>query len=67
MVESSRLEDLRPRVQKDPASIAFAQLAEAWRRANTAHADRSLPLKVAPENLDVVHEPRVSAIHVARA
>jgi Flp pilus assembly protein TadD len=33
MVESSRLEDLRRRVQKDPASIAFAQLAEECRRA----------------------------------
>ena len=33
MVESSRLEDLRRRVQKDPASIAFAQLAEECRRS----------------------------------
>ena len=33
MAESSRLEDLRRRVQKDPASIAFAQLAEECRRA----------------------------------
>ena len=29
----SRLEDLRRRVEKDPASIAFAQLAEEYRRA----------------------------------
>jgi tetratricopeptide (TPR) repeat protein len=29
----SRIEDLRRRVQKDPASIAFAQLAEEHRRA----------------------------------
>jgi tetratricopeptide (TPR) repeat protein len=28
-----RIEDLRRRVQKDPASIAFAQLAEEYRRA----------------------------------
>jgi tetratricopeptide (TPR) repeat protein len=33
MAESSRIEDLRRRVQKDPASIAFAQLAEELRRA----------------------------------
>jgi tetratricopeptide (TPR) repeat protein len=30
---SSRLEDLRRRVQQDPSSIAFAQLAEEYRRA----------------------------------
>src|ERR1700680_382804 len=33
MADHSRLEDLRRRVQKDPASIAFAQLAEECRRA----------------------------------
>jgi hypothetical protein len=33
MAESSRIEDLRRRIQKDPASIAFAQLAEELRRA----------------------------------
>lgn len=33
MLESSRLENLRRRVQEDPASIAFAQLAEECRRA----------------------------------
>jgi tetratricopeptide (TPR) repeat protein len=33
MVDHSRLEDLRRRVQKDPASIAFAQLAEECRRS----------------------------------
>lgn len=33
MAESSRLDDLRRRVEKDPASIAFAQLAEELRRA----------------------------------
>jgi tetratricopeptide (TPR) repeat protein len=31
--ENPRLEELRRRVQKDPASIAFAQLAEEHRRA----------------------------------
>jgi tetratricopeptide (TPR) repeat protein len=31
--EPSRIEDLRRRIQKDPASIAFAQLAEEHRRA----------------------------------
>ena len=33
MSDTSRIEDLRRRVQKDPASIAFAQLAEELRRA----------------------------------
>jgi len=33
MADSQRIEDLRRRVQKDPASIAFAQLAEEYRRA----------------------------------
>ena len=33
MTDSSRIEDLRRRVQQDPASIAFAQLAEEYRRA----------------------------------
>ena len=32
-MDNSRIEDLRRRVQKDPASIAFAQLAEEHRRA----------------------------------
>jgi len=31
--DNSRIDDLRRRVQKDPASIAFAQLAEECRRA----------------------------------
>jgi tetratricopeptide (TPR) repeat protein len=33
VAELSRLEDLRRRVQQDPSSIAFAQLAEEYRRA----------------------------------
>jgi len=33
--DSPRIEDLRRRVQKDPASIAFAQLAEELRRAGS--------------------------------
>jgi tetratricopeptide (TPR) repeat protein len=33
MAEHSRVDDLRRRVQKDPASIAFAQLAEELRRS----------------------------------
>jgi hypothetical protein len=33
MAEQSRIDDLRRRVQKDPASIAFAQLAEECRRS----------------------------------
>ena len=35
MSESSRLDELRRRVQKDPASLAFAQLAEEHRRAGS--------------------------------
>jgi tetratricopeptide (TPR) repeat protein len=35
MPESQRIEDLRRRVQKDPTSIAFAQLAEELRRAGS--------------------------------
>jgi tetratricopeptide (TPR) repeat protein len=33
VADNQRIEDLRRRVQKDPASIAFAQLAEELRRA----------------------------------
>jgi tetratricopeptide (TPR) repeat protein len=33
MADNQRIEDLRRRVQKDPTSIAFAQLAEECRRA----------------------------------
>ena len=33
MSVNQRLEDLRRRVQQDPSSIAFAQLAEEYRRA----------------------------------
>jgi tetratricopeptide (TPR) repeat protein len=33
VADSGRIEDLRRRVQRDPASIAFAQLAEECRRA----------------------------------
>ena len=38
MPENPRIEELRRRVQKDPASIAFAQLAEEFRRAGS-HED----------------------------
>lgn len=33
MVDTSRIDELKRRVQRDPASIAFAQLAEEFRRA----------------------------------
>ena len=33
MADNPRIEELRRRVEKDPASIAFAQLAEEYRRA----------------------------------
>ena len=35
MADNPRIEELRHRVQKDPASIAFAQLAEEYRRAGS--------------------------------
>ena len=35
MSDNPRIEELRRRVQKDPASIAFAQLAEEYRRAGS--------------------------------
>ena len=38
MAENPRIEELRRRVQKDPASIAFAQLAEEYRRAGSNDA-----------------------------
>ena len=34
MSDNQRIDDLRRRIQKDPASIAFAQLAEELRRAD---------------------------------
>jgi predicted Zn-dependent protease len=37
MAEQSRIDDLRRRVQEDPASIAFARLAEEYRRAGQLH------------------------------
>ncbi len=33
MADNPRIDELRRRIQKDPASIAFAQLAEEYRRA----------------------------------
>lgn len=35
MADNPRIEELRRRIQKDPASIAFAQLAEEYRRAGS--------------------------------
>ena len=35
MADNPRIDELRRRVQKDPASIAFAQLAEEYRRAGS--------------------------------
>jgi tetratricopeptide (TPR) repeat protein len=37
VADPQRLEELRRRVQKDPASLAFAQLAEECRRAGQLH------------------------------
>ena len=37
MADNPRIEELRRRVQNDPASIAFAQLAEEYRRAGNYH------------------------------
>ena len=33
MLDEARIEELRRRVERDPASLAFAQLAEEFRRA----------------------------------
>lgn len=44
---SSRIDDLRRRVEADPASIAFAQLAEEYRRAGQAEE----AIRVAREGL----------------
>ena len=38
MADQSRIEDLRRRVERDPASIAFAQLAEEYRRSGESAA-----------------------------
>jgi tetratricopeptide (TPR) repeat protein len=38
VADNPRIEELRRRVQKDPASIAFAQLAEEYRRAGQYEA-----------------------------
>lgn len=35
MADNPRIEELRRRIEKDPASIAFAQLAEEYRRAGS--------------------------------
>src|SRR3990172_7191147 len=40
MADNPRIDDLRRRVQKDPTSIAFAQLAEECRRAG--HLDEAV-------------------------
>jgi tetratricopeptide (TPR) repeat protein len=37
VADNPRIEELRRRVQSDPASIAFAQLAEEYRRAGNYH------------------------------
>ena len=37
MADDARIEALRKRLQKDPGSIAFAQLAEEYRRAGRFH------------------------------
>jgi tetratricopeptide (TPR) repeat protein len=58
-----RIEDLRRRVDKDPASIAFAQLAEEYRRTG----DLQQAIEVARAGLDV-HPGYLSArVTLARA
>ena len=55
MADDSRIEELRRRVRKDPASIAFAQLAEELRRARRfTGSGRRLPRRPrAPSRLSV--------------
>lgn len=48
MIDNPRIEDLRRRIQKDPASIAFAQLAEEHRRIG----DYAEAIKVCQAGLD---------------
>lgn len=58
MPDTERLEALRRRVQKDPASIAFAQLAEEHRRAG----DYAEAIRVCRAGL--VHHPGYVSAHV---
>ena len=61
--ESQRIEELRQRVEKDPTSIAFAQLAEEYRRAG----DFAEAVKVCRSGL-AQHPAYVSArVTLARA
>jgi tetratricopeptide (TPR) repeat protein len=53
-----RIEELRRRVQKDPASIAFAQLAEEYRRAGQINE----AVLVCREGLE--HHPAYVSAHV---
>jgi Flp pilus assembly protein TadD len=55
-VENPRIEELRRRVDKDPASIAFAQLAEEYRRAG----DREAAVRVCEAGL-AQHPAYISA------
>ncbi len=55
-MDTSRIDDLRRRVQQDPASIAFAQLAEELRRAGQFQES----IDVASRGL-VLHSGYVSA------
>src|SRR5919201_7132222 len=47
MTDNSRIEALRRRVEKDPGSIAFAQLAEEYRRAG----DNEQAIKICRDGL----------------
>jgi len=56
MRDNQRIDDLRRRVQKDPASIAFAQLAEELRRAG----DFDESVQICRAGL-AIHPPYLSA------
>lgn len=58
MAENPRVDELRRRVQQDPASIAFAQLAEECRRSGELEE----AVRVCREGL--VHHPTYVSAHV---
>jgi tetratricopeptide (TPR) repeat protein len=58
VAEHPRIEELRRRIQKDPASIAFAQLAEEYRRAGR------LPEAIETCRAGLAYHPEYLSAHV---
>ena len=63
MADDARIEDLRRRLRKDPASIAFAQLAEELRRAGQFQE----AVKVCRTGLAIYPEYLSARVTLARA